>query len=148
MIKNNDEESDSSGRSGSGVQFHDFIGSNKPQRDDLSPVTVKQLLAQHDNTHRHHVEKLLDKQKNREALKNGNISLNEFRHGQGQGQASKFKAHPILQDKLRGIDNKENPLSNNNESDVNDELRLENKLQNTPAPGMQPRFQPPRLTRN
>ncbi len=148
MIKKNEDESGSSGSTGGaggGIQFHDFLGGNKPQRDDLSPVDIKQLLAQHDVEHRHHVEKQLEKQKNREALKNGNMSLNEFRHGKGQN--SQYKAHPILQDKLRGIDSKENPLANVNESDVNDEARLENKVVNRPAPGIQPRFTPPRLTR-
>lgn len=146
MIKNNDDDDSGRGSSGSGIQFHDFLGDNKPQRDDLSPVDIKQLLAQHDGAHRNHVDRLLDKQKKREALKNGNMSLNEFRYG--KGQSSQYKAHPILQDKLRGIDNTENPLPNNNEADVNEELKLRNELKNAPAPapGMQPR-NTPRLTR-
>lgn len=144
MRKNNDEDDDSS--QGSGIQFHDFIGSGKPQRDDLSPIDIKQLLAQHDSAHRHHVEKQLEKQKNREALKNGRMSLHEYRHG--AGQTSEFKAHPALNSpQFSGIDQTENPLPSLNEANTNEEEKNENKLRNRPAPGAQPRFVPPRLTR-
>lgn len=147
MIKNKDEnDDDSTGGSSSGIEFHDFIGGSKPLRDDLSPHDIKQILSQHDGTHRHHVEKQLEKQKNREALKNGNISLNQFRHG--KGQSSDYKVHPILRDKLRGIDNTENPLPSLNESNTNEEARNENRLENRPAPGIRPGFTPPRLTRH
>jgi len=141
MSRNNDDDDDS-GRN-SGIQFHDFIGSGKLLRDDLSPHDVKQLLSQHDGTHRYHVEKQLEKQKNREALKNGNMSLNQYRHG--QGQPAGYRQHPLI--KMRGIDSTENPLPNVNESEVNEELRNENRLENRPSPNMQPTFTPPKLTR-
>jgi hypothetical protein len=152
-----DTEGDSgeSGESGQGgksgqIEFKDFLAAER-LRDDILPADEKRrLLSVHKDFHDLLVKKQKELRDQRQAVKDGKISLQAFRQGlTGKGiGGSQYKENPALKDKAQfsGIDRQVNQLPNDYISDTNEanrnELELENKLQLRYAPQNAPRFNP------
>lgn len=146
------EEDEAGGADGgsSQIEFHDFLSPNKRSRDDELPYDeLKRLQSVHHDTHEMRVKKQKALRERRQAVKEGKLSLNEYRQGLGQGNSqSNYKPNPVLSDKVQfsGIDKQENPLpsENENKADANPELRneLQNRLTNRLQNRAQPHFNP------
>lgn len=139
----------SSGGNSSGVNFRDFTKSTTETRDDLLPAhALKTLISNHQDLNEQKVkEQKLQREKYKD-LKNGKMSLEQYRQTQGlgaQGGYNKFKPNPILANSAQfsGIDRQVNSLPNENNAETNKDkqneltyqhqLRLENRLINTPT---------------
>jgi len=153
-----DDEDESGGSTGTGtgtsghIEFRDFLVKPDHRRDDLlSPEEKRRLLIVHRDVNEWRVKKQKETRDIRKQLKDGKISLRNFRQGLGGGGiASGYKANPALKDKAQfsGIDRQENMLPTENVSATNEEqrdelqARLENRLANTLKPGFNPKLKP------
>ncbi len=130
-------ESGQTGTSGTGgqggqIEFKDFLASTDSVRDDLlSGEEKKRLLSVHETVHESRVKKQKALQEHRQAVKEGKISLQDYRQGLGNNASSQYKINPALADKAQfsGIDRQENPLPNENIADTNQDKRQELDLQ-------------------
>lgn len=119
------------GQSGQ-IEFKDFLASTENVRDDLlSGEEKKRLLSVHENVHEARVKKQKALKEQRQAVKEGKISVQDYRQGLGNSGHSQYKINPILADKAQfsGIDRQENPLPNENIAETNQEQRQELDLQ-------------------
>lgn len=109
-----------------------------PSRDDILPPQERSRLRK---VHELKNKVLVDKQKQtiaeRKLLKEGvrpQVSMQAQKKGLGSSRGnviSRFKDHPVLSKKMSGkIDDKLSPLSNENKSETNEELKNENELRN------------------
>jgi hypothetical protein len=148
-----DDDEDDSGQSGQTGQiaFRDFLAANERLRDDLLPPDEKKrLLIVHRDLHKDYVKKQKEAQDQRQALKEGKVSLHAYRQEKGlSGTAHAFSNHPILSNKAQfsGIDKQVNALPNENLAETNPknrhelELRLTNRLTNQPKNTFNPKPQ-------
>lgn len=124
-------ESGQGGKSGQ-IEFRDFLASTESVRDDLlSGDEKKRLLSVHEIVHEARVKKQKALSEQRQAVKNGKISVHDYRQGLNGGASSQYKANPALANKAQfsGVDRQENPLPNENNADTNQEKRQELDLQ-------------------
>jgi len=124
-------ESGQGGKSGQ-IEFRDFLASTENVRDDLlSGEEKKRLLSVHEIVHEERVKKQKALMEQRQAVKDGKISVENYRQGLSGGASSQYKVNPVLADKAQfsGIDRQENPLPNENNADTNQEKRQELDLQ-------------------
>lgn len=139
------------GQSGQ-IEFRDFLGGAERMRDDLlSPEEKARLLSVHQDVHEIRVKKQKELREQRQALKDGKISLQNYREGlAGNGINSQYKANPILANKAQfsGIDRQVIALPNENVAETNpeqrDELehryRLSHRLENAPVFNPKPQY--------
>lgn len=144
-------ESGQGGKSGS-IEFKDFLYNPESQRDDLLPVDVlKRLVTIHQSGNETRIKKqkgLLDE---RAKLKNGKISLVDYRKGLiGSEMKSNYKAHPAFEKSAQFHDSQVSAVPTENIEQTNDELqnKLQNEYQKKYLPEYTPRPQSaPKLTR-
>ena len=140
IIKAQIDETDDEGRgsaTGSGgqsgaIKFRDFTGMSEPKRDDLLPADEKKrLLAVHNSSHESRVKKQKETRDQRQQVKEGKVSLQQYREGLAAKHESQYKSHPILSNKAQfsGMDSQLNPDPIENRSEANEELRNELELQ-------------------
>lgn len=132
------------GKSGQ-VEFREFISSGGETRDDLlTGEEKKRLLSVHKDIHESNVKKQKSLRERRQDVKNGKITLDQYRQEKQPG--SQFKANPILRDKAQfsGQDPQVNSLPDQNIADTNeaDRNELEFALRLRNAPQSAPRFNP------
>lgn len=152
QVKNkqlNKQDEDDTGSSGQGgrVEFTDFItGRNQLREDQLPPNELRRLLAAHDQAHKGRVEKQKVLRDQRNDLKNGKVTLDNYRQGLASGMSSQYPAHPILSSKAQfsGVDRQNNPVPTENQAQTNDENRneLENQYRLRHAPEIGKKFNP------
>jgi hypothetical protein len=137
-----------SGSQGSQIAFADFIGTSirEPiQEGQLNYEQQKHWDWLISSTHEARVVKQLEKIKNLQALKNGQVSLSNYRHekGMGSGMSSQYKSHPSLRN-FTGADPQVNPVPELNQADTNQELQAKLELQYSlrHRPDNAPRFNP------
>jgi hypothetical protein len=154
-ILNNDDTETDGGESGSGSQgsqiaFADFIGIGTSVREPILEGQLSHDQQKHwdwliSSTHEARVVKQLEKVKNLQALKNGQTSLNAYRHekGMGAGVSSQYKSHPSLRN-LTGADPQVSSVPELNQADTNQELQAKLELQYNlrHRPDNAPRFNP------
>ena len=151
------DEQDSEDESGQGttgggasgqIEFKDFLANAANLRDDLLPADEKRrLLSVHQDAHELNVQKQKDIREQRQAVKDGKISLQTFQNGlMGAGMNAQYKTNPVLANKAQfsGIDRQVNALPTENIADTNDANRneLENQYRLRYAPESAPRFNP------
>jgi len=156
LLRQLEETEGESGESGQGgksgqIEFRDFLASTESTRDDLlSRDEIRHLLIVHENVHEAHVKKQKILKENRQAVKEGKISVENYRQGLGNSANSQYKVNPKLADKAQfsGIDRQENPLPNENIADTNQDKRqeLDYQYRLRYQPQNAPKFIPPRPT--
>lgn len=144
--KKDDDETGSTGKSGQ-VEFRDFLSSGVPTRDDQLPYEEKKrLLIVHKESNENKVKKQKELRDQRKALREGKISLHDFRQGMGNGMSSQYKINPILADKAQfsGIDPQVNSIPNEHIAETNPEMRekLEHAFRLRYQPEHAPKFHP------
>lgn len=142
-----DEESGGNAGQGGAIEFVDFITALSSQRDDnLPPDELRRMRAAHNTAHELRVKKQKETRETRNDLKNGKITLNDYRQGMSAEMSSNYPPHPMLANKAQfsGIDKQENQVPSLNETKTNDENRneLENRYQNKHQPEMGKKFNP------
>ncbi len=149
--KKNKHEGDETGEGTGGqtgaIEFRDFITAQTSLRDDnLPPDELRRLRAVHGIAHELRVKKQKELRDTRQDLKNGKITLDNYRQGLAAEMNSKYPPHPTLANKAQfsGIDKQENVVPSLNEAKTNDENRneLENRYQNKYQPQMGKKFNP------
>lgn len=152
--KNDETEDGESGRGGitGEVEFRYRDPMAGPVRDDfLSPKEIQHLLVVHKDIHKDRVEKQKIKRQARaaeDARPTSSLEKKYAQGGQGLGQSSAYKTHPISQKvQFSGMRDAEVVgVANLNTADTNSELkeklenRNENKLRNTPKFNPKPRY--------
>lgn len=147
--KINKDDDDQTGGSGSSIQFKSFIGENSNRDDMLPPEELRRLIVVHDDLHRTYVKKQKELLAHRQAVKDGKISVAEYRQGLEGNQNGAFKTNPRLNKaQFSGIDNKVNPLPTENVAETNQEKKqelvyrneLKNRLDQTPRFNPKPQF--------
>lgn len=143
------EDSDSGSTSGSSgeIEFVDFLASEQNLRDDLLPFDEKRrLLAVHQDEHKLRVKKQKELRDQRKALKEGKLSLADYRNGQNAGRNAQYKVNPILANKVQfsGIDNQITPDPSNNNANTNeaDKNELTEEYRYRYQPTYTPQFNP------
>lgn len=136
-------ESGTGGKSGQ-IEFRDFLATHDQTRDDQLPFEEKKrLLAVHKDTHEMRVKKQKELRDQRQAVKEGKISLQTYRQERGGQEKGN---HPILANKAQfsGIDRKVTALPNENIAETNEDKRneLEYQYRLRYAPENAPRFHP------
>lgn len=136
--RNDRETEGDSGKGGKGgkggqVEFREFIAGGENLRDDLLPEDEKKrLLVVHKGTHEVGVKKQKNLRDERQALKEGKISLQSFREGLNRGGINAmYKANPLLADKAQfsGVDKQVSALPDENNAETNNEKREELQYQ-------------------
>jgi hypothetical protein len=146
LIQDNheDDESGSDGKTGQ-IGFKAFIAIGESMRDDLlSDSEKRHYIAVHEGAHEATVIKQKETVEQRKNLKEGKISLSQYRHGRsGQGGAN-YKEHPILADKAQLTDRQETPNPNENIAEANQDKRNELKRRHdlVHKPENAPKFNP------
>lgn len=143
-----DEDSDEGGSQTGAIEFRDFIGTG-PLRDDLlSGEELARLQTVHATENELHVRKAKDEMIERKQLKEGKISLENYRKNKaGRGTASQYEAHPALAN-MSGRDPKVSQDPNNNNAQTNEDkkrLVLNYDLRNELRQKATPNFVPPTL---
>lgn len=146
LKRNDDEEGGSTGQGGR-IEFTDFItGRNQLRDDQLPPDELRRLLAVHDAAHEARVQKQKVLRDQRNDLKNGKVTLDNYRQGLAAGMSSQYPAHPILSNKAQfsGVDRQNNPVPTDNQAQTNEENRneLENQYRLRHAPEIGKKFNP------
>lgn len=145
-----EDESGESGSTGQGgrIEFRDFMATTANIRDDLLPFEEKKrLLGMIKDYHELKVKDQKNKRDDYKQLKEGKVTLKDFRNGlaAAAGMSSQYKANPALANKAQfsGIDRQVNPLATENVADTNNdkrnELTLDHRLTNKPAPAFNPK---------
>jgi hypothetical protein len=142
-----DDESGGSSGQGGKIEFRDFVTGPGSQRDDnLPPDELKRLLASHNQTHESRVKKQKELRDQRNDLKAGKVTLQDYRQGLSSGMSSQYPAHPTLKDKAQfsGVDRQNNPVPTENNAKTNEENRneLEHKYQLRHQPQLAQKFNP------
>ena len=127
-----DDSTGSNGGQSGSVQFRDFLGSSDTLRDDLRtklpPDVIKRLLSVHQQGNEARIQKQKDLADQRRQLKEGNVSLQNYRENLGaQSMASQYKVHPAFDKSPQFNDRQVANVPADFIAETNDELR--NKLQ-------------------
>lgn len=145
-----DDTTGEGGKSGS-IEFRDFLSSNETLRDDLLPPDeVKRLLIIHKEGNEARLKKQKTLQDQRNDMKNGKVSLQDYRQGlKGGGMESGYKPHPAFEKSPQFQDPQVNMLPTENREQTNDELKneLQHEYQLKYMPQYVPQFNP-KLTRS
>lgn len=146
------DETGSGGKSGH-IEFREFIASTESLRDDLLPVDEKKrLLIVHKDTQLDKVKKQKELRDVRQAIKDGKIPLQSYRHGIMEAAANAgFKAHPLSNSaQWSGRDRQITELPSEHLAETNpkdrDELQLQFSLRHQPEFVNAPK-NTPKLTR-
>lgn len=141
-----DHPSDEDGGSGTGsqIQFADFItGRSGLREDQLPPDELRRILAVHDDAHEARVKKQKELRDQRKDLKEGKMTLDEYRQSQKNSQ---YPPHPLLSEKAQfsGMDKQNNPVPTDSQTQTNegDKNELENQYRLRNAPEMGKKFNP------
>lgn len=141
-----DDESGGNSGQGGKIEFRDFTGPGAQRDDNLPPDELKRMLAVHNDAHESRVKKQKELRDQRNDLKAGKVSLQDYRQGLASGMSSQYPAHPALSDKAQfsGVDRQNNPVPTENNAKTNDENRneLENKYQLRHQPQLAQKFNP------
>ena len=116
----------------------------------LPPNEVKRLLTVHKEGNEARVKKQKNLQDQRNDMKNGKVSLQDYRQGlKGGGVESGYKSHPVLEKSPQFHDPQVNMLPTENIEQTNDELKneLQHEYQLKYMPQHVPQFNP-KLTRS
>lgn len=149
-VKQKSEQSDEgeggSGQAG-GIAFRDFVTGTSQQRDDqLLPDELRRLRAVHNTAHELRVKKQKEVRVERENVKNGKVTLADYRQSKAAELSSKYPPHPLLANKAQfsGVDKQENQVPSLSETQTNDENRneLENRYEKKYQPEMGKKFHP------
>ena len=121
-----DREDDSdTGSQGGQIEFRDFIALERQRDDQLSPEETKRLLATLIESHEQGIKKQKETLSEREKLKQGKMTLQEYR----QSKSSDQIPHPLLADKayFSGVDNKVKSLPTEYDGKTNEKEYDEQK---------------------
>lgn len=136
-----EEGGDESGGKSGAIEFHEFMGT-APLRDDLlSGEELKRLQTIHATENEVHVRKAKDEMTQRKQLKEGKISLGNFRKNtSARGTAKQYKTHPALAN-MSGRDPKVSNDPNINNAETNEDKKklvlnydLRHELKQKPTP--------------
>lgn len=131
-----DETSGDAGGQSGHIEFRDFISNKESLRDDLLTPEEKRL---HEVIHESRVKKQKNRLENRQAVKEGKVSLASYKQGlSAAAEGSRFLAHPAFENSVQFHANQNsNELPHNTISDTNEDKRdeLQFQLRIQPRPG-------------
>lgn len=131
-VETGDTGEGSQGGAAGEIRFKEFISLGEKGRDDLlTGEDRRRLLAVHETAHEADVKLQKETRDQRKAVKEGKVSLAQYRDGLSKGQFTQYKSHPMLSAaaQFSGTDRQINALPTENLAETNQDKRNELQYQ-------------------